>query len=86
MRLFAGLAVLSLAMLALPPLAQAQERLGDGALGALAGALVAGPVGLVVGAGVGYAAGPQISRGFSGSRRYHGHRRGYAPRYRGRIR
>lgn len=58
------------------PAAIAQERLGDGALGALAGALVAGPVGLVVGAGVGYAAGPQISRGFSGSTRHRGYRRG----------
>jgi hypothetical protein len=85
MRLLAGAMVLAVTMVATPPLAQAQERLGDGALGALAGALVAGPVGLVVGAGVGYAAGPQIAHGFSGSPRHRGYRRANS-RYHGRIR
>ncbi len=53
--------------------AQAQERLGDGALGALAGAVVAGPVGLVAGGIVGYTAGPSIasSWGMRGHRHYH---------------
>lgn len=41
--------------------AAADERLGDGAMGALAGAVVAGPVGLVAGGVIGYAAGPKIS-------------------------
>ena len=43
--------------------AAAGERLGDGAMGALAGAVVAGPVGLVAGGVIGYAAGPKISEG-----------------------
>jgi hypothetical protein len=37
----------------LPSFAKAQERLGDGAMGALAGALVGGPIGLVAGGVVG---------------------------------
>jgi hypothetical protein len=45
----------------LPFVANAQERLGDGAMGALAGALVGGPVGLVAGGVVGYTAGPSIA-------------------------
>jgi hypothetical protein len=57
----------------LPSLANAQERLGDGAMGALAGALVGGPVGLVAGGVVGYTAGPSIasSWGLKGHRHYH---------------
>lgn len=52
--------------------AYAQERLGDGALGALAGAVVAGPVGLVAGGIVGYTAGPAIasSWGLKGHKRH----------------
>ncbi|MBO0733671.1 MAG: hypothetical protein J2P49_05000 [Methylocapsa sp.] len=67
--LASGLALL----LFLPEAAGAQERLGDGALGALAGAVVGGPVGLVAGGVVGYTAGPAIasSWGFKGHRRYH---------------
>jgi hypothetical protein len=50
----------------------AQERLGDGALGALAGGLVGGPIGLVAGGVVGYTAGPAIasSWGVRGHRHY----------------
>ena len=48
-------------LLLLPSLASAQERLGDGAMGALAGALVGGPVDLVAGGVVGYTAGPAIA-------------------------
>lgn len=56
----------------LPSLANAQERLGDGAMGALAGALVGGPIGLVAGGVVGYTAGPAIasSWGLKGHRHY----------------
>src|SRR5262249_13384107 len=61
--------------------AHAQERLGDGAMGALAGALVAGPIGLVAGGIVGYTAGPSIasSWGLRGHRHYrHAHYRRHA--------
>jgi len=46
------------------------QRAGDAALGAVAGAVVLGPVGAVAGAFVGYTAGPSISRswGLEGSR------------------
>jgi Bacteriocin class II with double-glycine leader peptide len=40
--------------------AQAQERAGSAALGAVSGAVVLGPVGAVAGAFIGYAAGPAI--------------------------
>lgn len=52
--------------------AYAQERLGDGALGALAGGLVGGPVGLVAGGVIGYTADPAIasSWGLKGHRHY----------------
>jgi hypothetical protein len=52
----------AIGMLALAPAAQAQERAGPAALGALAGAVVLGPVGLVAGAAIGYTAGPEIGR------------------------
>ena len=55
------LAVLAAATLLLPVAAQAQERVGDAALGALSGAVVLGPVGAVAGALVGYTAGPNIA-------------------------
>jgi hypothetical protein len=44
------------------PVAFAQERAGDAALGALSGAVVLGPVGAVAGAIVGFTAGPSIAR------------------------
>ncbi|MFZ3325055.1 MAG: hypothetical protein WA231_03820 [Methylocella sp.] len=67
----------------LPSVVNAQERLGDGAMGALAGALVGGPVGLVAGGMVGYSAGPAIasSWGLKGHRHYrHVHYRRYPAR------
>jgi hypothetical protein len=54
-----GIAAILSALMLAP--AMAGERLGDGAMGALAGAVVAGPVGLVAGGVIGYAAGPKIS-------------------------
>jgi len=54
------LVVVAVAML-LPAAAQAQERVGDAALGALSGAVVLGPVGAVAGALVGFTAGPNIA-------------------------
>ncbi|MBV8835594.1 MAG: DNA-directed RNA polymerase subunit N [Alphaproteobacteria bacterium] len=56
--------------LALTVAAQAQERAGDAALGALSGAVVFGPVGLVAGAVVGFTAGPSISRSWRHNRHY----------------
>ena len=66
--------------LMLTPVA-AGERLGDGAMGALAGAVVAGPVGLVAGGVIGYAAGPNISAGMGINKRHHRHVR-HVYRYR----
>jgi hypothetical protein len=43
--------------------AVAQERLRDGAVGAVGGAIVGGPVGAAVGGVGGYVAGPAITRG-----------------------
>ena len=48
--------------------ARAEERFGDAALGALSGGLVFGPAGLVVGAVVGYTAGPSIARSWRANR------------------
>jgi hypothetical protein len=53
-----------------PLAAQADERPADAALGALSGAVVFGPVGLVAGAVVGFAAGPSIARSWRNNR-YH---------------
>ena len=53
--------VVAVAILLLPAAAQAQERVGDAALGALSGAVVLGPVGAVAGAFVGFTAGPHIA-------------------------
>jgi len=58
--------------------AQAQERLRDGAVGAVGGAIVGGPAGAAVGGVGGYVAGPAITRGVrraTAPRRYHYYRR-----------
>lgn len=74
-----GAMVCAVGAIALIPVeVQAQERLVDGAGGALAGAIVAGPVGLVAGGVIGYAGGPDIARGMGlkGHRHYrHVHHR-----------
>jgi hypothetical protein len=64
------------AVLLVPTAAGAGERLVDGALGAAAGALVAGPVGLLAGGLIGYVAGPRISRPL-GFHRFHRHYRSH---------
>ena len=51
----------AIALVATP--AAAGERFGDAALGALAGAVVLGPVGAVAGGVVGYVKGPNIAHG-----------------------
>ncbi|WP_028349948.1 hypothetical protein [Bradyrhizobium murdochi] len=57
-------------LLVFAPSAALAQRAGDAALGAVAGAVVLGPIGAVAGAFVGYTAGPSISRswGLEGSR------------------
>lgn len=55
----------------------ADDRVVDGLLGAGAGALVLGPVGLVAGGVIGYSAGPSINcslKGGCGGRRHRYHR------------
>ncbi len=51
--------------------ANAGERLFDGALGAASGGIVFGPVGLVAGGLTGYVAGPHIARGLGLKGRHH---------------
>jgi hypothetical protein len=66
-----------------PAAASAGERLGDAAMGAASGALVAGPVGLVAGGIIGYTAGPGISHGMGlHHHRYRGQRNRYSERRR----
>lgn len=62
--------VLAGALALLPLAARADERPGDAALGAVSGALVFGPVGLVAGAIVGYAAGPSIAQSWRRNRNH----------------
>ena len=56
-----GIAIVAVGLIATP--AAAGERLGDAAMGALAGAVVLGPVGAVAGGVVGYVKGPNIAHG-----------------------
>ena len=58
-----------------PIAATAQERLPEAGMGAAAGALVAGPVGLVAGGIIGYTAGPNIRRGLGIPRHSYYHHR-----------
>jgi hypothetical protein len=58
---FAMTTALALGLSITASAASAENRLVDGVLGAGAGALVAGPVGLVAGGVIGYSSGPGIS-------------------------
>jgi hypothetical protein len=64
-------AALAAGLMLVPAAAGAQERIGDAALGALAGAVVGGPVGAVAGGAIGYTAGPRIARGMGVKHRRH---------------
>jgi hypothetical protein len=63
------------ASLLAPAAANAGERVFDGALGGLSGAIVFGPVGLVAGGLTGYVAGPGIARGLGLKGRHAGYAR-----------
>ena len=65
-----SLVILTIAVTLVPFGASADERTGDAALGALAGAVVLGPVGLIAGGAIGYTAGPSIANSW-GLRRSH---------------
>ena len=55
------LAIAAVALAFAPTSVSAQERVGHAALGAVAGAVVLGPVGAVAGGVIGYTAGPTIA-------------------------
>jgi hypothetical protein len=69
MRALLAVAIIAVGLLASPGVAASQERLGDGAMGAAAGALVGGPVGAIAGGLVGYTLGPNIAHAW-GLHRY----------------
>src|SRR5882724_11142132 len=61
------------ALIFTPLAAHAGERVGDAALGAVSGAVVFGPVGLVAGAVVGFTAGPSIAQSWRRNRNHPRH-------------
>ncbi len=73
---FAGFLVLAGGIMLAPVAASAGERLTDGALGGVAGAVVFGPVCLVAGGVIGYTAGPNIACKI-GAKRCYRHRARY---------
>ena len=75
-----GLAAGLAGLVVSPSGAAAHERAGDAALGALAGAVVAGPVGLVGGGIIGYTAGPGIASEWGLRHRHHSRPRHRAPK------
>jgi len=77
MRVLSAAVIIMVGISVAPGIAAAQERLGDGAMGAAAGALVAGPVGAIAGGLVGLTVGPDIAHawGLRHYHRYHGTRR-----------
>jgi hypothetical protein len=70
----AGLILCVLAIALVPMEVKAQERAVDGAGGALAGVLVAGPIGALAGGVIGVVSGPDIARGMGLKGRHHYHR------------
>jgi hypothetical protein len=58
---FVAAGLIAASLMFAPVMASAHERIGDAAMGAAAGALVAGPIGLVAGGAIGYVEGPHIS-------------------------
>jgi hypothetical protein len=71
MKAFAGFVVVAAGICLAPIAANAHERVLDGALGGLAGAVVFGPVGLVAGGIIGYTAGPHIACDIGAKNCYH---------------
>lgn len=66
---------LAAALVLAPAMASAGERIGDGLLGAAAGAVVGGPVGALAGGAIGYAAGPHIAHHMGIHHHHHRHAR-----------
>ncbi|MGA3303750.1 MAG: hypothetical protein ABSC72_10740 [Methylovirgula sp.] len=68
-----ALLLFALIVVLIPIRVMAEERVVDGAGGALAGVLVAGPIGALAGGVIGVFAGPDIARGMGlkGHRHYH---------------
>ncbi len=62
------------AVVLIPISVRAQERAVDGAGGALAGVLVAGPIGALAGGIIGVVSGPDIARGMGLKGHRHIHR------------
>ena len=77
MKTLLAVAAIAAAITFAPMGAVAQERLGDGAMGAGAGVLAGGPVGAVIGGVIGYTAGPNIAHAMGLN---HHHYRHYADR------
>jgi hypothetical protein len=67
--------VIVLGLAASTSIASAGERIGDGLMGAAAGAIVGGPVGAIAGGAIGYTAGPNISHGLGFHRHHYRHHR-----------
>ncbi|HSV23792.1 MAG TPA: hypothetical protein VLJ17_12285 [Xanthobacteraceae bacterium] len=72
MRHVVAITFVTLALMA-PSAVSAGERVVDAALGAASGAIVAGPVGLVAGGVIGFAAGPDIAHGLGLHHHHHYH-------------
>lgn len=71
---FVMAAAIAAGLVLIPAAASAHEtRMGDAALGATAGLLVAGPIGLVAGGAIGYTEGPHISHHIFHHRHYRRH-------------